>query len=43
MIQKVKIVGVWANSQEEGIYTHDGSRIHLHFVNKESLASGHGG
>jgi len=38
---KVKIVGVWANSQEEGIYTHDGSRIHLHFVNKESLASGH--
>jgi acetolactate decarboxylase len=38
---KVKVVGVWANSQEEGIYTHDGSRIHLHFVNEETLASGH--
>lgn len=38
---KVKIVGVWANSQEEGIYTHNGSRIHLHFINEETLASGH--
>lgn len=38
---KVKIVGVWANSQEEGIYTHNGSRIHLHFINEQSLASGH--
>lgn len=38
---KVKIVGVWANSQEEGIYTHNGSRTHLHFVNEESMASGH--
>jgi acetolactate decarboxylase len=38
---KVKIVGVWANSQEEGIYTHNGSRIHLHFVNEETMASGH--
>jgi len=38
---KAKIVGVWANSQEEGIYTHNGSRIHLHFVNEQSLASGH--
>lgn len=37
----VKIVGVWANSQEEGIYTHEGSRIHLHFINEKSLASGH--
>lgn len=37
----VKIVGVWANSQEEGIYTHNGSRTHLHFINKETLASGH--
>ncbi|MGM0580909.1 MAG: acetolactate decarboxylase [Bacteroidota bacterium] len=37
----VKIVGVWANSQEEGIYTHKGSRTHLHFVNEESMASGH--
>ncbi|MGJ3233565.1 acetolactate decarboxylase [Marivirga sp.] len=37
----VKIVGVWANSQEDGIYTHNGSRIHLHFINEETLASGH--
>ncbi|WKK75230.1 acetolactate decarboxylase [Marivirga salinae] len=36
-----KIVGVWANSQEEGLYTHKGSRAHLHFVNENSLASGH--
>ena len=38
---KVKIVGVWANSKEEGIYTHNGNRTHLHFVSEKSLASGH--
>lgn len=38
---KLKIVGVKANSNEEGIYTHKGSRTHLHFVNEQTLASGH--
>lgn len=37
----VKIVGVWASSQEDGVYTHSGSRTHLHFVNEKSLVSGH--
>ena len=37
----VRIVGVWADSAGEGVYTHPGKRTHLHFVLQDGSTSGH--
>lgn len=38
--EDVKIVGFWADSSGEGVYTHPGKRTHLHVVS-ENNSSGH--
>ncbi len=37
----VKIVGFWADAAGEGVYTHPGKRIHLHFITADHQFSGH--
>ena len=37
----VKIVGFWADSLGENVYTHPGYRTHIHFIQKEQNLSGH--
>ncbi|MBV6647641.1 MAG: acetolactate decarboxylase [Cyclobacteriaceae bacterium] len=39
--QPIKIVGFWADATGEGVYTHPGKRIHLHFINADNSTSGH--
>ena len=37
----VKIVGFWADSSGENVYTHPGHRTHIHFIQKDQNLSGH--
>jgi len=37
----VKIVGFWADSLGENVYTHPGHRTHIHFIQKDQNLSGH--
>ncbi|MEM7483778.1 MAG: acetolactate decarboxylase [Bacteroidota bacterium] len=39
--EDIKIVGFWADSIGEGVYTHPGMRTHLHFMDVENHKSGH--
>ncbi|MEM7551014.1 MAG: acetolactate decarboxylase [Bacteroidota bacterium] len=39
--ERLKIIGFYVESTKEGIFTHKGKRIHLHFVNEEKSTSGH--
>lgn len=39
--EAVKIVGFWADSLGEEVYTHPGHRTHIHFLQKNKNLSGH--
>lgn len=37
----IKIIGFWVDQSNEGVLTHPGKRIHLHFVTNDETTSGH--
>ena len=37
----VQIIGFWADSESQGVYTHPDKRIHLHFMLEDNTESGH--
>ena len=37
----VQIIGFWADSESQGVYTHPDMRIHLHFMLEDNTESGH--
>ncbi len=39
--EPVKIVGFWADTKGEGVYTHPGHRTHIHFLQEKTNQSGH--
>ncbi len=39
--EDVKIVGFWADTSGEKVYTHPGYRTHIHFLLKDNTQSGH--
>lgn len=39
--EPIKVVGFWADAAGEGVYTHPGMRIHLHFIDDTNSTSGH--
>ena len=38
---RVQIIGFWADSESQGVYTHPDKRTHLHFMLEDSTESGH--
>lgn len=39
--ENIEIIGFWADSSGEKVYTHPGHRTHIHFIKKDSKQSGH--
>jgi acetolactate decarboxylase len=37
----VQIIGFWADSESQGVYTHPDRRTHLHFMLEDNTESGH--